>query len=171
MIEEFDGVKPMIDPTAWVHPSAVVIGRVTLGRRVSVWPGAVLRGDILEIEVGDESNLQDLCVAHTSHAVAPVRIGRRVVVGHRVILHGTKVGDQALIGMGAILLDGSEVGPGAIVAAGALVTEGMRIPPGNLAVGVPAKVVRQVTEAETQRIREGAKQYLDLLAAHQKRKG
>ncbi len=171
MIEEFDGVKPTVDPTAWVHPSAVVIGRVTLGRRVSIWPGAVLRGDILEIEVGDESNIQDLCVAHTSHGVAPVRIGRRVVAGHRVILHGTKVGDQALIGMGAILLDGSEVGAGAIVAAGALVPEGMKIPPGNLAVGIPARVVRQVTEAETQRIREGAKQYLDLMAAYRKRKG
>ena len=168
MIEALSGIKPTVDPTAWVHPSAVVIGRVTLGRRVSIWPGAVLRGDILEIEVGDESNIQDLCVAHTSHGVAPVKIGRRVVVGHRVILHGVKIGDQALIGMGAILLDGSEVGAGAIVAAGALVTEGMKIPPGNLAVGIPAKVVRQVTEAETQRIREGAKQYLDLLAVYKR---
>ncbi len=168
MIEAFQGVMPQMDPTAWVHPSATVIGRVRLGRRVSVWPGAVLRGDILEIEVGDESNIQDLCIAHTSHGVAPVLIGRRVVVGHRVILHGVKIGDQALIGMGAILLDGSEVGTGSIVAAGALVTEGMRIPPGSLAVGIPAKVVRQVTEAESQRIREGAKQYLDLLAAYRK---
>ena len=170
MIEEFNGVTPTIDPTAWVHPSAVVIGRVTLGRRVSIWPGAVLRGDILEIEIGDESNIQDLCVAHTSHGVAPVKIGRRVVVGHRVILHGTRVGDNALIGMGAILLDGSEVGAGAIVAAGTLVTEGTRIPPASLALGIPAKVIRPVTEAETQRIREGAKQYLDLLSAYRKAK-
>ena len=166
MIEEFDGVKPTIDPTAWVHPSAAVIGKVTLGRRVSIWPGTVLRGDILEIEVGDESNIQDLCVAHTSHGVSPVKIGRRVVVGHRVILHGTKVGDNALIGMGAILLDGSEVGAGSLIAAGALVTEGTRIPPASLAVGIPAKVIRPVTEAETRRIREGAKIYLDLMAAY-----
>ena len=169
MTEEFDGVTPAIDPTAWVHPSAVVIGRVTLGRRVSIWPGVVLRGDILEIEIGDESNIQDLSVAHTSHGLAPVRIGRRVVVGHRAILHGTRIGDNALIGMGAILLDGSEIGAGTLIAAGALVTEGMRIPPSSLAVGVPAKVIRPVTEAETQRIREGAKQYLDLLAAYKKR--
>ena len=170
MIEEFEGIQPAIDPTAWVHPCAVVIGRVTLGRRVSIWPGVVLRGDILEIDIGDESNIQDLCVAHTSHGAAPVRIGRRVVVGHRVILHGTKVGDNALIGMGAILLDGSEIGAGSLVAAGALVVEGMRIPPNSLALGIPAKVVRPVTEAETQRIREGARQYLDLLAAYRKTK-
>ncbi len=166
MIEPFQGIQPTIDPTAWVHPSAVVIGKVTLGRRVSIWPGAVLRGDILEIEVGDESNIQDLCVAHTSHGASMVKIGRRVVVGHRVILHGTKVGDNALIGMGATLLDGSEVGSGSIIAAGALVTEGTRIPPASLAVGVPAKVIRPVTEAETRRIREGAKIYVDLMAAY-----
>ena len=170
MIEEFSGVQPAVDPTAWVHPSAVVIGKVTLGRRVSIWPGVVLRGDIMEIDIGDESNIQDLCVAHTSHGVAPVKIGRRVVVGHRVILHGASVGDNALIGMGAILLDGCSVGSGCIVAAGALVTEGTRIPPNSLAVGVPAKVVRQVTDQETQRIREGAKHYLDLLAAYKKGK-
>lgn len=168
MIEEFSGVQPAVDPTAWVHPSVVVIGRVTLGRRVSIWPGAVLRGDILEIDIGDESNIQDLCVAHTSHGMAPVKIGRRVVVGHRAILHGASVGDNALIGMGAILLDGCSVGSGCIVAAGALVTEGTRIPPNSLAVGVPAKVVRQVTDQETLRIREGAKHYLDLLTAYKK---
>lgn len=168
MIEELNGVKPTLDPTAWVHPSAVVIGRVTLGRRVSIWPGAVLRGDILEIEVGEESSIQDLSVAHTSHGVAPVRIGRRVVVGHRVILHGTTVGDDALVGMGAILLDGSELGTGSILAAGALLTEGTKIPPGQLAMGIPAKVIRPVTAAETARIREGAKEYLALMAAYYK---
>ena len=169
MIEEFGGVKPVIDPTAWIHPSAVVIGRVTLGRRVSIWPGAVLRGDILEIEVGEESNIQDLSVAHTSHGVAPVKIGRRVVVGHRVILHGTTVGDDALVGMGAILLDGSELGTGSILAAGSLLTEGTKIPPGQLAMGIPAKVIRPVTPAETTRIREGAKEYLQLMAGCKRR--
>ena len=170
MIEEFEGVRPDIDPAAWVHPSAVVIGRVTLGKRVSIWPGTVLRGDILEIEVGEESNIQDLCVAHTSHGVAPVRIGRRVVVGHRVILHGTTVGDYALVGMGAILLDGSELGAGSILAAGAVLTEGVKIPPGQLAVGIPAKVIRPVREAEMTRIREGAKGYLELMAAYQRKR-
>ena len=169
MIEEFNGIQPTIDPTAWVHPSATIIGKVILGRRVSIWPGVVLRGDIMEIDIGDESNIQDLCVAHTSHGMAPVKIGRRVVVGHRVILHGASVGDNALIGMGSILLDGCTIGSGSIIAAGALVTEGTRIPPNSLAMGVPAKVVRHVTDAETMRIREGAKHYLDLLTAYKKR--
>jgi carbonic anhydrase/acetyltransferase-like protein (isoleucine patch superfamily) len=170
MVEEFLGIKPTIDPTAWVHPQALVIGRVTLGSRVSVWPGAVLRGDIEPIEIGEESNIQDLCIAHTSRGVSSVRIGKRVVVGHRVILHGTTVGDDALIGMGAILLDGSVLGEGSILAAGSVLTEGKKIPPGQLAVGIPAKVIRPVTEQEQARIWEGAKIYLELMAAYQEGK-
>ncbi|MBI3616184.1 MAG: gamma carbonic anhydrase family protein [Candidatus Omnitrophica bacterium] len=170
MIEPFEGTSPKIDPTAWVHPQALVIGRVILGPRVSIWPGAVLRGDIEPIEVGEESNVQDLCVAHTSGGVSPVRIGKRVVVGHRVILHGAIIGDDALVGMGSILLDGSELGAGSILAAGALLTEGTKIPPGQLAIGIPARVIRPVTAEETRRIREGAKEYLRLMAAYQKGK-
>lgn len=166
MIEEFSGIKPTIDPSTWVHPQALVIGRVTLGPRVSIWPGAVLRGDIEWIEIGEESNIQDLTVAHTSRGVSPVKIGKRVTVGHRVILHGTTVGDDALVGMGSILLDGSVLGEGSILAAGALLTEGAKIPPGQLALGVPAKVIRPVKEAERARIREGALVYLELMAAY-----
>ena len=166
MIEEFNGIKPTIDPSAWVHPQALVIGRVTLGPKVSIWPGAVLRGDIEAIEVGEESNIQDLCLAHTSGGI-PVKIGKRVVVGHRVVLHGTTVGDDALVGMGSILLDGSELGAGSILAAGALLKEGAKIPSGQLAVGIPARVIRPVTAEETRRIRAGAKEYLRLMAAYQ----
>ncbi|MBI1952527.1 MAG: gamma carbonic anhydrase family protein [Candidatus Omnitrophica bacterium] len=169
MIEPFQGKIPRMDPTAWVHPKALVIGRVTLGPRVSVWPGVVLRGDILPIEVGEESNLQDLTIAHTSGGAAPVVIGKRVTVGHRVILHGVKVGDDALIGMGSILLDGSEVGEGAILAAGALLAEGAKVPPGQLAVGIPARVIRPVKEEERRRIREGAKIYLELMEKYRER--
>lgn len=169
MIEEFKGIRPTIDPSAWVHVQAVVIGKVVLGPRVSVWPGAVLRGDEEPIVIGEESNIQDLTVVHTSRGGAPVVIGRRVTVGHRVILHGTKVGDGALIGMGAILLDGSEVGEGAIIAAGALLPEGAKVPRDKLAVGLPAKVIRDVTEAERLRVREGVKIYLDLLASYKAR--
>ena len=170
MIEELNGVKPTIHPTAWVHPEALVIGRVTLGPRVSIWPGAVLRGDILEIEIGEESNIQDLTVVHTSYDSSPVKIGCRVVVGHRVILHGTTIGDDALVGMGAILLDGSVLGKGSILAAGALLPEGSEVPPGTLAVGLPAKVMRDVTPAETKRIKDGAKSYVELIAAYQKKR-
>ena len=127
-----------------------------------------MRGDIEPIEIEEGTNVQDLSVAHTSRGGAPVRIGRRVVVGHRVILHGTRVGDDALIGMGAILLDGSEIGSGSIIAAGSLVTEGTKIPPQSLAMGIPAKVIRKVTDAEWIRIREGAKIYLELMSAYQK---
>ncbi len=169
MIEEFQGVTPKIHPSAWVHASAVVIGRVTLGPRVSIWPGTVLRGDLEPIEVGEESNIQDLCVAHTSGGMSPVKIGKRVVVGHRVILHGAVVGDDALVGMGSILLDGSVLGEGAILAAGALLAEGATVPPGYLAMGMPAKVIRPVTDAERIRMREGATIYLELLEAHRKR--
>lgn len=168
MIETFQGVSPKIHSTAWVHPQAVIIGRVILGPKVSVWPGAILRGDIEPIEIGEESNIQDLCIAHTSRGVCAVRIGKRVVVGHRVILHGTTVGDDALVGMGSILLDGSVLGEGAILAAGALLPEGAKIPPGKLAVGMPARVIRDVTEAERERIRSGSKIYLELMAAYQR---
>ncbi len=167
MIEEFDGVKPKIDPTAFVHPSAVVIGRVTLGPRVSIWPGCVLRGDIEPIEIGEETSFQDQSVAHTSKGL-PVKIGKRVVVGHRATIHGAIVGDEAMVGMGANLLDGSELGAGSILAAGALLPEGRKIPPGSLAVGMPAKVVRPVTEQEKQRILHGAQDYVQRLMAYKK---
>ena len=169
MIEEFQGIRPTMDPSAWVHPQALVIGRVTLGNKVSIWPGTVLRGDIEPIEIGDNSNIQDLSVAHTSRGGSPVRVGRRVVVGHRVILHGAVIGDDALVGMGSILLDGSVLGAGAILAAGAVLKEGDKIPPGTLAMGIPAKVVRKVNDAEYSRIRDGARLYLELMAAYQKK--
>ena len=111
MIEEFEGIQPTIDPTAWVHPSAVVIGRVTLGRRVSIWPGTVLRGDMLDIDIGDESNIQDLTVAHTSHGVAPVRIGRRVVAHAAGGPLGTTVA-ALTIGLREELASGSDIGIG-----------------------------------------------------------
>ncbi len=168
VIEKFEGICPTVDPTAWVHPQALLIGRVTLGPRVSIWPGAVLRGDIEPIEVGEETNIQDLTIAHTSRGESLVKIGKRVVVGHRVILHGTTVGNDCLVGMGAILLDGSVLGEGSILAAGALLTEGTKIPPGSLAMGIPAKVIRPVTEAERTRVREGVKVYLELMKGYQK---
>ena len=169
MIEEFDGVKPKIDPTAYVHPSAVVIGRVTLGPRVSIWPGCVLRGDIEPIEIGEETSFQDQSVAHTSKGL-PVKIGKRVVVGHRATIHGAVVGDESMVGMGANLLDGSELGAGSILAAGALLPEGRKIPPGSLAVGMPAKVIRPVTEQEKKRILDGAADYVRRILDYKKAK-
>jgi carbonic anhydrase/acetyltransferase-like protein (isoleucine patch superfamily) len=165
MIESFQGIRPVIDPTAWVHPSAVVIGRVVLGPRVSVWPGCVLRGDIEPIEVGEESNLQDATVCHTSKGF-PVRIGRRVLVGHRATIHGAVVGDGAMVGMGAILLDGAQLEEGAILAAGALLPEGRTVPAGSVAVGIPAKVVRPVTPQERDRILRGVEEYVQRMKVY-----
>ena len=167
MIEPFNGIMPEIHPTAWVHPSAVVIGRVKLGPRVSIWPGCVLRGDIEPIEIGEETSFQDQSVAHTSKGL-PVKIGKRVVVGHRATIHGAVVGDESMVGMGANLLDGSELGAGSILAAGALLPEGRKIPPGSLAVGMPAKVVRPVTDQEKKRILDGAADYVRRLADYKK---
>src|SRR5476651_2118918 len=152
---------PTIHPTAFVHEAAHVIGDVTLGARVSIWPTAVLRGDTDSITVGEDSNIQDGSIVHLDHGV-PCTIGARVAVGHRAIIHGATVHDDALIGMGAILLNRVEVGSWSIIGAGAVCREGMVIPEGSLVVGVPAKVIRQTTEPERARIRMTVDAYLTL---------
>jgi len=154
-----------IHPTAYLHPSAVVCGNVTLGARVSVWATAVIRGDSDSIEIGDDSNIQDGAVVHVDDGV-PTKIGKRVGVGHRAIIHGATVEDDCLIAMGAILLNGAVVGSGSIVGAGALCTEGFVVPPNSLAMGVPAKVIRQTTPAERERIKHTVDAYLELQKSH-----
>ena len=153
------GVAPEIDPTAWIAPGAHVVGRVTLMRDSSVWFGAALRGDNEPIVVGEGSNVQELSCLHTDPG-CPLTIGRDVTVGHRAMLHGCTIGDGALIGMGATVLNGATIGEGAVVGAGALVPEGKAIPPGALAVGMPAKVVREVTPEQRERFREGTVRYV-----------
>ncbi len=154
-----------IHPTAFIHPLAFVCGNVALGAQVSIWPYVVVRGDTEPIEIGEESNIQDGSVVHVDYGF-PTRIGRRVGIGHRAIIHGSSVADDCLIGMGAILLNGTEVGSGSIVAAGALCREGMRIPPRSLVVGVPGKVIRETTEAERSRIAATVAAYLELQVRH-----
>lgn len=154
-----------IDPSAYVHPLAVVIGRVTLGARVSVWPTAVIRADTDTIEIGDDSNVQDGTVIHADPGV-PTKVGRRVAIGHRAIVHGSTVEDDCLVGMGAILLNGTHVGTGSIVGAGAVCREGMVIPPNSLVLGVPGRVVRETTDAERERIRNTVASYVALQGRH-----
>ena len=161
----FDGHMPEIHPTAWIAPTATVIGRVRIGPRASVFYGAVLRGDMDHIELGEGSNLQDNCVVHTDTGV-PTRIGANVGVGHGAIVHGATVGDGALIGMAATLLNGSVVGEGAFVAAGALLLEGQEVPAHHLAVGVPAKVRGELDEAGRERVRRNALEYQELAERH-----
>lgn len=157
--------QPTIHPAAFVHPAAHVIGDVTLGARVSVWPTAVLRGDIDAIVVGDDSNIQDGTIVHVD-AGLPCTIGARVAIGHRAIVHGATVEDDCLIGMGAILLNGVVVGRGSIVGAGAVCREGMSIPAGSLVVGVPGRVIRATTTEERERITRTVESYLKLQELH-----
>ena len=156
---------PTIHPSAFIHSGAHVIGDVTLGARVSVWPTAVIRGDTAAIVIGEDSNVQDGTIVHVDHGV-PCTIGARVGIGHRAIVHGATVEHDSLIGMGAILLNHVVVGTGSIVGAGAVCTEGMVIPPNSLVLGVPGRVVRQTTDAERARIAKTVQSYLDLQAEH-----
>lgn len=156
MILDYKGIEPQIDESAFVAPNATVIGDVVIGEYASVWFGSVLRGDIAPIRIGRHSNIQDLSVLHESPDM-PLTIGDHVTVGHKVTLHSCTIGNNALIGMDSTILDGAEIGEGAFIGAGSLVTPGTSIPPGKLAFGRPAKVVRNLTEAdikEMQRINE-----------------
>jgi len=157
--------RPRIDPTAYVSPHAVVIGDVRLAARATIWPTAVLRGDINFIEIGEESNVQDGCVVHLAEDL-PVVVGRLVTVGHRAILHACTVEDECLIGMGATILDGAVIGRGSIVGAHALVTREMQVPPGSLVLGTPAKVVRALSAEEIASIRTWADHYVALGPIH-----
>lgn len=150
--------SPQIDLTAYIAEGARVIGNVTLGPGASVWFNAVLRGEAERIVIGEGTNIQDNAVVHADPGY-PCVVGARVVAGHGAILHGCQVGDECLIGMGAIVLNGARLGPGCIVAAGALIPEGREIPERSLVMGVPARAVRAVTEGELAEIRAAAERY------------
>ncbi len=152
--------NPTIDKTAFVHEKAIVIGDVTLGKKVSIWPGAVLRGDVNSIEIGDYSNIQDNSVVHVDFDI-PVVVGKYVTVGHSVTLHDCTVGDGALIGMGSTLLDGVEVGEGAIIAAGSLLAPRTKVPPRTLWRGAPAKQVSGLNDEESQKGKNLAIEYAE----------
>lgn len=158
-------MRPTIHPTAFIAATAAVIGDVTLGEESSVWYGAVLRGDMAPIVIGAQSNIQDGTIVHVDEGV-PCSVGRRVGVGHRVILHGCTVEDDCLIAMGSILLNGVRVGTGSVVAAGAVVPEGMQIPPGSLVMGVPGRIVRPVDPALARRVAATWSHYVEQARAH-----
>jgi gamma-carbonic anhydrase len=166
MIQSWSIHHPVIDPSAWVHPSATIIGEVQLSAQVGIWPGCVLRGDQGGIFVGEQSNIQDLSVVHATGGRSQTWIGSRVTVGHRVILHGCRVEGESLIGMGAILLDNCVVEAGCIVGAGALIPEGRRIPAGSLVLGSPGRVVRELREEDYERIRNGWRTYVRLIGEY-----
>ena len=160
-IYALDGIRPELPPQGdcWIAPDAVLIGRVRLKPGASIWWGAVLRGDTEWITIGENSNVQDLCVIHADPG-EPTTIGDNVTVGHRVILHSAQVGDGALIGMGAILLNRARIGRDSLVGAGALVTEGKEFPDGKLVLGSPARAVRDLTPAEKEHLRFASAHYV-----------
>ncbi|MDJ0846766.1 MAG: gamma carbonic anhydrase family protein [Myxococcota bacterium] len=155
-----------MDPTAWVAPGAVVVGDVEIGPDASIWYGTVVRGDVHHVRIGARSNVQDNCVLHVTKGRFACEVGEEVTVGHRAVVHGCTVGDGALVGIGAVVLDGAHVGDGALVGAGAVVAPGVRIEAGGLAVGVPARVVRQVTEEERVLQRRRTLDYVETARAH-----
>jgi carbonic anhydrase/acetyltransferase-like protein (isoleucine patch superfamily) len=163
-VAELDYGAPKIDPDAFVAPTAVVVGAVTMGPRSSIWYGAVARADFEQIEIGEDSNVQDGCTLHSDPGF-PLVVGRGVTVGHRVVLHGARVDDECLIGMGSVVMNGAHIGTGSIVAAGAVVTPGTEVPPKSLVAGIPAKVIRQTTDDDLAHIRGNAKSYTDRLAS------
>ncbi len=158
-IYELEGVSPQIAESAWVADSAEVMGDVTLGEEVGIWFGVVVRGDTASIRVGAQTNIQDLSVLHADVGM-PLTIGSGVTVGHKAMLHGCSVGDDSLIGIGAVVLNGAKIGKGCLVGAGSLVTEGKEFADGSMIMGSPAKVVRQLTAEQLQALRLSAQHYV-----------
>jgi carbonic anhydrase/acetyltransferase-like protein (isoleucine patch superfamily) len=160
-IYALDGISPQFDDRAsnWIAPDATLIGRVRLGRNANIWFGVTIRGDNDEISIGEDSNVQDLTMMHTDLGF-PLVIGTGCTIGHKAMLHGCTIGDNSLIGMGAIVLNGARIGRNSLVGAGALVTEGKEFPDGSLIVGSPAKAVRQLDDAAIARLRGAAAHYV-----------
>ena len=165
MIVPFGGHEPQIAPSAWVAPTATVIGDVVVEAGASIWYGVVVRADRERIVIGADSNIQDNAVLHADPG-SPVRIGREVTVGHAAVVHGATVEDGCLVGMGSTVLNGAVIGAGSLVAASALVTEGVQIPSRSLVAGVPATVRRELSEPDSARLRVSAATYTGLRDAH-----
>lgn len=170
-LERYKDFFPQVDPTAFVHEDATVIGDVVVGAEASIWPAAVLRGDDGPIRIGPLTSIQDGSVVHTTAGVSKVDVGARCTVGHKVILHGCTVEDDCLIGMGAIVLDGAVIGRGSLVGAGALVTQNKVIPPGSLVLGSPARVVRPCSEKDRAQIDHGWREYQERAREYLERDG
>jgi gamma-carbonic anhydrase len=159
------GRTPETARAAFVAPNATLVGDVTLGAQSSVFYGAVLRGDIARIVVGEGTNIQDNAIVHLADDLDAI-IGAWCTIGHAAIIHACTVGDECLIGMVATILDGARIGSRSLVGANALVTQGMVIPPGSLVYGAPAKVVSKLSEAEQQNLRRWAEKYVEVAKAH-----
>jgi carbonic anhydrase/acetyltransferase-like protein (isoleucine patch superfamily) len=167
-IEPFENNNPRVHPSAFVHPGAYLIGDVEVGEEASIWPAAVLRGDHGPISIGARTSIQDGCVAHATENRSHTRIGMECTVGHRVVLHGCRVSDRCLVGMGSVLLDNVELGEWCFVGAASLLTPERKFPPRSFILGSPGRRVREVTSQEVEWIVHSWKSYLDLV--HRRRR-
>jgi len=163
IIKAFKGIMPKIHPDAWIAENAVIIGDVEIGAGTNVWYNVVIRGDLNRIRIGENVNIQDGSILHVEWDDGPCIIGDRVTLGHQSIVHGCRVGDDALIGMGATILSWSSVGAGALVAAGALVKEHEKIPPRTLWAGIPAKQRSEIGSEMFERMQESWQHYIELV--------
>jgi gamma-carbonic anhydrase len=166
MIRAFRGVLPRIAASAYIDPSAQIVGDIEIGERSSVWLNVSMRGDVNYIRIGNETSIQDNTFLHVERSTYPCLIGNRVTVGHSAVLHGCIIEDRVLIGIGAIVLNGARVGEGSVIAAGALVTEGMQVPANSVVMGSPAKVKREVTPDERQRFDTNCNNYIEMTAIY-----
>lgn len=165
MIKEYKGIEPKIDETAFIAESADIVGQVTIEKNANIWYGTVLRADDNYITVGENTNIQDGSIVHISEKF-PTIIGKNVTVGHKSIIHGCEIGDNTLIGMGSIVLDGAKVGEFTLLGAGSLVPPGKEIPSGVLAMGSPAKVIRELSDEEKENLTNSALKYVKLANNH-----
>jgi carbonic anhydrase/acetyltransferase-like protein (isoleucine patch superfamily) len=166
IVRAFDGVAPDLHETVWIAPGATVVGDVAIGPDSSVFYGAVLRGDVERIRIGARTNIQDQATLHVTAGRHPTLLGDEITVGHRAVVHGCRVAEGAMIGIGAIVLDGAEIGENAWVAAGAVVTPGSRIAAGMLAMGTPARAVRALRADEIALQRERTLRYVETARLH-----
>ena len=167
MVSEFNGKYPRIDPTAFIADNAMIIGDVEIGPGANIWFYSIVRGDLNYIRIGSKCSVQDTCVLHVDKDFYPILIEDEVVLGHRAVVHGCKIGRGSLIGIGAIVLNGAEIGEESIVGAGSVVSPRSIIPPRTLALGTPAKPVRPLIEKDFEMIRETLQNYQDLKEIYQ----
>jgi carbonic anhydrase/acetyltransferase-like protein (isoleucine patch superfamily) len=159
-IYQLDNHIPAVADSAWVADNAQVMGAVSIAADASVWFGVTVRGDTETIEIGEGSNIQDGSVMHADHG-KPIKVGKNVTVGHMVMLHGCTIGDESLIGIGAVVLNGAKIGKNCLVGAGSLVTEGKEFPDGSMIMGTPAKVVRELSPEQIEGLRQSASHYVE----------
>ena len=167
MIYTYQGKKPKLGRGVFIAEAAVVGGDVELGDYVSVWPGAVIRGDVNYITIGAKTNVQDGAMLHVTYKKHPLIVGSGVIIAHAVVLHGCVIADHVLLGIGCRVLDGAEVGEGSVVAAGAVVRQGTKVPPRSLVAGVPAVVKRPVSDAEYHEIIDNPNRYLKYVKSYE----